>query len=91
MNVDDDLNKLEDDIRRLKIEYEVYFSGGSKRPPQDLVFRVERTVKRYSSDASKLNFGQRFKFNALIQKYAVYNDLWRKKLRERILRTIVRT
>ena len=83
MNVDDDLNKLEDDIRRLKIEYEVYFSGGSKRPPQDLVFRVERTVKRYSSDASKLNFGQRFKFNALIQKYAVYNDLWRKKLREK--------
>jgi hypothetical protein len=83
VTVDEDLNKFEDDIRRLKIEYEVYFSGGSPRPPHDMVFRVERTVKRYSSDPSKLNFSQRFRFNALVQKYAVHSELWRKKLREK--------
>jgi len=83
VTIDEELNKLEDDIRRLKIEYEVYFSGGAKRPPQDMVFRVERTVKRYNSDASKLSFGQRFRFNALVQKYAIHGDLWRKKLREK--------
>lgn len=83
VTVDEELNKLEDDIRRLKIEYEVYFSGGVKRPPQETVFRVERTVKRYNSDASKLNFGQRFRFNALVQKYAIHSELWRKKLREK--------
>jgi hypothetical protein len=83
VTVDEDLTKLEDDIRRLKIEYEIYFSGGSQRPPQDMVFRVEKIIKRYSSETSKLNFSQRFKFNSLIQKYAVYNDLWRKKLREK--------
>lgn len=83
MTVEEDLNKLEDDMRRLKIEYEVYFSGGMPRPPQDILFRVERTVKRYSADASKLNFGQRFRFNTLLQRYAVHSELWRKKLREK--------
>jgi hypothetical protein len=83
VTVDEDLNKLEDDIRRLKIEYEVYFSGGTKRPPHDMVFRVDKIIKRYSADASKLSFGQRFRFNALLQKYAVHSELWRKKLREK--------
>lgn len=83
MTVDEELSKLEDNIRRLKIEYEVYFNGGSPRPPQDSVFRVEQVIKRYTGDASKLNFSQRFKFNQLVQKYAVNNDLWRKKLKEK--------
>lgn len=83
MTVDEELSKLEDDIRRLKIEYEVYFSGGSPRPPHDTVYRVEIVIKRYTADQSKLNFGQRFRFNSLIQKYAVNNQLWRRKLQER--------
>ncbi len=83
MTVDEELSKLEDDIRRLKIEYEIYFSGGSPRPPQDMVFRVERRIKRYSADAPKLNFNQRFRLNSLLQKYAVHNELWKKKIRDK--------
>ncbi len=82
MTVEEELNKLDDNIRRLKIEYEAYFNGGQPRPPRDMVFRVETAIKKFS-DASKLNFSQRFKFNQLIQKYAVNNDLWRKKLKEK--------
>ena len=83
MTVDEDLNKLEDDLRRLKVEYEVYFNGGTPRPPQDTAWRVDRTIKKYSSDSSKMNFGQRFKFQSLQQKYAVHHELWRKKLKEK--------
>lgn len=83
MTVEEELNKLEDDIRRLKIEYEVYFSGGQPRSPQDTLFRVEKTIKRYTADMSKLNFGQRFRFQSLQQKYAINNELWRKKLKEK--------
>ncbi len=83
MTVDEELNRLEDDIRRLKIEYETYFSGGTPRPPHDTVSRVEIVVKRYMSDQSKLNFGQRFRFNSLVQKYAVNSELWRRKLKEK--------
>lgn len=82
MTVDEELSQLDDYIRRLKIEYEVYFSGGSPRPPRDLVFRVDTLVKKYS-DASRMNFAQRYKFNQLVQKYAVNNDLWRRKLKDK--------
>ena len=40
-------------------------------------------IKRYSSDQSKLNFGQRFRLTSLAQKYAVYSHLWRRKLQEK--------
>ena len=83
MTVDEELSRLEDDIRRLKIEYEVYFNGNSDRPPRDLVYRVETVIKRYTSDQSELNFGQRFKLNSLAQKYAVQNALWKRKLMEK--------
>jgi hypothetical protein len=83
LTVEEDLDRLEENIRRLKIEYESFFGGGSPRPPSDSVFRVERTIKKYNSALGELNFGQRFRFNQLAQRYALYNDLWRKKLRER--------
>ena len=83
MTVDEEFNKLDDDIRRLKIEYEVYFNGGSPRPPHDTLYRVETVIKRYSSDQSKLNFSQRFRFTNLVQKYAVNAQLWRRKLQEK--------
>ncbi len=83
MTVDEELSKLEEGIRRLKIEYEAYFNGGQPRPPTDSVFRVETAIKKYSDNSMKLNFGQRFRFNQLTQKYAVYRDLWRKRLKEK--------
>ena len=83
MTVEEELNKLEDDLRRLKIEYEIYFNGSSSRPPRDTVYRVETTIKRYAGDQSALNFGQRFKFNSLAQKYAIQSQLWRRKLTEK--------
>ena len=83
MTIDEELTKLEDDIRRLKIEWEVYFNGSAERPPRDLTFRVETVIKRYTSDQGELNFGQRYKLNALAQKYAVQNALWKRRLLER--------
>lgn len=82
MTVDEELSKLDEYIRRLKIEYEIYFSGGSPRPPHDTLFRVDTLIKKYT-DGSKMNFSQRYKFTQLVQKYAVNNDLWRKKLKEK--------
>ena len=83
MTIDEELSKLEDDLRRLKIEYEVYFNGNADRPPRDRVYRVETFIKRYTADQSELNFGQRYKLNALAQKYVVQNSLWKRKLTEK--------
>ncbi len=83
MTIDEELIKLEDDIRRLKIEWEVYFNGNTDRPPRDMVYRVETYIKRRTADQSDLNFGQRYKLNALAQKYAVQNALWKRRAMEK--------
>ncbi|MGH9453072.1 MAG: MXAN_5187 C-terminal domain-containing protein [Terriglobia bacterium] len=83
MTVDEELAKLEDNLRRLKIEYDAFFNGGLPRPPHDLLFRVEATIKKFSAGSADMNFAQRFRFNQLAQRFAVYNDLWRKKVRAR--------
>ncbi len=38
---DEQLTRLEDDIRRLRIEFDIFFNGGAKRPPYDTKGRVE--------------------------------------------------
>jgi hypothetical protein len=83
VTVDEELTRLEEDIRRLKIEYEAYFNGGNPRPPTDTLYRVEQALKRYASHASRLTVSQRFRFNQLWQRYAVHSDLWRKRLRDK--------
>jgi hypothetical protein len=80
LTVDEEINLLEETVRRLKIEYDVYFGGGSKKPPADTQWRVESIIKKYS-DAHKMNFAQRFKYNSIVQRYALFNDLWRQKMK----------
>lgn len=80
MTVDEELSLLEESIRRLKIEYDVYFGGGAKKPPADTVWRVEQILKKYS-DGHRMNFAQRFRYSSLQQKYALFNGLWQQKLK----------
>ncbi len=80
MTVDEELNLLDDAVRRLKVEYDIFFGGGSKKPPTDAEWRVQSLVKKYS-DTQKLTFSQRFKYNTIVQRYAIYSDLWRQKLK----------
>jgi len=78
--VEEELSQLEEAMRRLKVEYDVYFGGGAKKPPADTQWRVESLLKKYS-DGHKMNFAQRFKYNTLQQKFALYNGLWQQKLK----------
>jgi len=78
LTVDDELNQLDDGVRRLKIEYDIYFGGGSKRPPTELEWRVQSLLKKLS-DSQRLSVAQRFRYNSIQQKFAIFNDLWRQK------------
>jgi len=80
VTVDEELNVLDEALRRLKIEYDMFFGGGSRKPPEDTEWRVKSLLKKYS-DSQRLNFAQRFRYNSIAQKYALFSDLWRKKLR----------
>jgi hypothetical protein len=80
LTVDEELSSLDDAVRRLKVEYDIFFGGGSKRPPADLEWRVQSLIKRFS-DSQKMNFGQRFRYNSIVQRYAIQNALWQQKLK----------
>ncbi|MBI1739102.1 MAG: hypothetical protein HYR58_07630 [Acidobacteria bacterium] len=81
--VEEDLNQLEKDIRQLKIEYDMYFGGGRKRPPQETLWRAEQMIKRYSERGADMNFSQRFRFNNLSQNFVKNMEVWRKKLKQK--------
>jgi hypothetical protein len=82
VTVDEELNLLDSSLRRLKIEYEVFFSNPSKRPPADIEWKVLNLLRKFS-DGGKMNFAQRYRYNEMAQRYAIYSDLWRKKSRIR--------
>jgi len=82
VTIDEELTVLETQLRRLKIEYEVYFSNPSKKPPTDIEWKVLSLLRKFS-DSSSLSFGQRYRYNEMAQRYAIYNELWRKKARIR--------
>jgi hypothetical protein len=82
VTTDEELNVLETQLRRLKIEYEVFFSNPTKRPPTDVEWKVLSLLRKFS-DGGRMSFSQRFRYNEMAQRYAIYSDLWRKKSRIR--------
>lgn len=79
---DEQLTRLEDDIRRLRIEFDIFFNGGAKRPPYDTKGRVETLLKRLGDDRT-LTFAQRYRYNSLAARYNAFRDLWRRTMQGR--------
>src|SRR6267142_5037251 len=82
VTIDEELAVLDSQLRRLKIEYEIFFSNPTKRPPTDIEWKVLSLLRKFS-DGGRMNFSQRYRYNEMAQRYAVYSDLWRKKSRIR--------
>jgi hypothetical protein len=88
--IDEDIGQLEKDIRQLKIEYEQYFGGGKKRPPTEIEWRIDTTLKRYSDRGANMNYSQRFHYGNLVQMYTKYRDIFRKRLKQKEEGTVQR-
>ena len=82
MTIDEELSLLDSNLRRLKIEYEIFFNNPTKRPPTDVEWKVLNLLRKFS-DGGKMSFSQRYRYNEIAQRYAIYSDLWRKKSRIR--------
>lgn len=79
LTIDEELSILEDHLRRLKVEYDIYFGGGSKKPPADIEWKVKNLLKKFA-DGGRMNYSQRFRYTTIQQRYALYNALWQQKL-----------
>jgi hypothetical protein len=80
--IDEQLVRLEDDVRKLKVEFDIYFNGSSKRPPYDTKGRVETLIKRLA-DERQLTYAQRYHYNSLVARYTSFRDLWRRTIQDR--------
>jgi len=80
--VEEQLARLEEDIRRLKVEFDIYFNGAAKRPPYDTKGRVDTLIKRLA-DERTLSFAQRYHYNSLAARYNSFMQLWRRTMQDR--------
>ncbi len=82
MGLNEDLDQLDVSIRQLQIEWEKFFAGVERRPPNDLQKRVEGLVRRHAYTEMR-NMGDRFRYQSLTSKFNTFNELWNKRLRAR--------
>ena len=79
---DDPLEKLEEDIRRLKNRYDQFFAGIQKMAPQQERRNIDVFIHELSKDKIRDN-SRRFRFNQLITRYNQLREMWGRRMRER--------
>ena len=79
---DDELDQLEENIRKLKNKYDQFFSGIQKMPPMQERKNVEVLIYEIGKQKMRDNT-RRFRYNTLLSRYNQYREMWGRKMRER--------
>jgi len=79
---DEELDKLEEDIRKLKNKYDQFFTGISKMPPMHERRMLEVFIFEIGKQKMREN-ARRFRYNQLLSRYNQYREMWGRKMRER--------
>ncbi|HEY0371501.1 MAG TPA: MXAN_5187 C-terminal domain-containing protein [Thermoanaerobaculia bacterium] len=79
---DDELDKLEEDIRILKNKYDQFFAGIVKVPPHFDRQAVERYIHELNKQKIRDN-SRRFRLSTLVSRYNQYREMWARRMRER--------
>ena len=79
---DEELDQLEEDIRRLKNRYDQFFTGIVKIPPSFHRHQVEGLIHEISKQKMRDNT-RRFRFNTILSRYNQFREMWARKMRER--------
>ncbi len=80
MSTEGDLDQLETMLRQLQIEWEKFFGGVEKKPPNEMRARVDAIVKKYAYTEIRNNT-ERFRYQALSSRFNTFNELWNKRMR----------
>ena len=79
---DEELDKLEEEIRKLKNKYDQFFSGIQKVPPMFDRKNVEVMIYEIGKQKMRDNT-RRFRFNTILSRYNQFREMWGRKMRER--------
>lgn len=74
--------QLEGELQELILEWERFFSGDRRQPPQLDRERLARKIRILAEHGAR-NRSVQFRFEQLQHRFAVYNGLWERQLRER--------
>jgi hypothetical protein len=78
--LNEDLDNIEQQIRRLQIEWDKYFGGLERKPPNDLKMRLEALLRQHANSEIRNNT-ERFRYQSLTARYNTLSELWTKRLR----------
>src|SRR3954470_20172984 len=79
---DDELERLEEDIRKIKNKYDQFFAGITKMPPMTDRRRIEAFIHDLNKQKIRDN-ARRFRFNQLVTRFNQYREMWGRRMRER--------
>lgn len=79
---DEELDKLEEDIRKLKNKYDQFFTGITKMPPSQERKNIEVAIHEISKQKMRDNT-RRFRLNTIISRFNQFREMWARKMRER--------
>lgn len=78
-SIEPELNALDKSLTALRIEYERFFAGDMKLPPNSSRKKVEDTLKKLgNSDIDRA--AERFRLQTIQSKYNSMRELWEKRL-----------
>ena len=69
------------DLKRLRVEYDQYFLGILKRPPEVLQGRVQKVIVKYANEQLRKTH-QKFRFNQLNSKFQIHRQQWGRTMRQ---------
>ncbi|HEX7705585.1 MAG TPA: MXAN_5187 C-terminal domain-containing protein [Thermoanaerobaculia bacterium] len=78
---DDELDKLEEDIRKLKNKYDQFFSGIIRVPPAFERHQLESQIHELNRQKFR-DKTRRFRFTTILSRFNQYRELWGRKMRE---------
>lgn len=76
------ISKMEETLRKLKTMYDQFFAGTRPLPPVEERKRFERAMRDMGQDRIRDN-ATRFRFNNLLNKWTMFQELWNRKMREK--------
>ena len=79
-DIQQELTRLEEDIRQLKIEFDQYFNGILDIPPDDHRQEIEQSLRRLHGERVT-TFADRYRLSSLEARFTSLNGLWNRRLR----------
>lgn len=75
-----DLDQMEKLIKRLGVEWEMYFTQAVRWPPNQRIAEIEAIVRHYTKEPPRRT-ADRFRFNSLVHRYRTKSELWARRRR----------